>query len=459
MSGTMKRCLGIVFLVAVAPIGQEKVRAANLTATSCSQTDVQVAIDASQAGDTVNVPSGNCTWTRVTLAKAITLNGTGKGATNITLGTGSGMLAITKQAAGVIRIQNLTFLVNNNKSTPKPVTIGGSWLSAQPVIFQDLAITLTNADFVTIQTAGGVIFSRLTFNGSYQSTLLQAKDAQDASGSWSTPSSLGALDSNGLRNIYVEDSTFFGGTVTDCDDGCRLVLRNNTISNSEGFNSHGMDTSAHGLRHFEIYNNAFLFPDKTCTQGNQSLSNMQQYIWIRGGTGVIYNNKFDQNASSCWGHGKNEMRWDIRGVEDARRNINGDSIACGQVRYPAPHQLGQGHSGSAIVHPDPIHVWGNSVNDNTRNDGASLRIRSGFSWGNPCGFDYSTFFRWGREAINTSIGSNSCSGSGCTVDGKGGTTKPNYTPYTFPHPLVSGVQTPTQTPSPTAPADLRIISE
>ncbi len=51
--------------------------AATVVAASCSRADVQTAIDAAIAGDTVTVPAGTCTWTSpVTITdKALTLTG------------------------------------------------------------------------------------------------------------------------------------------------------------------------------------------------------------------------------------------------------------------------------------------------------------------------------------------------------------------------------------------------
>src|SRR5690349_15644936 len=70
-----------------------------VNAASCSATDVQTAINAATAGQTVNIPAGSCNWgsTVVNLAKAITLNGAGQNTTVITLGTTSGLFNITKQ--------------------------------------------------------------------------------------------------------------------------------------------------------------------------------------------------------------------------------------------------------------------------------------------------------------------------------------------------------------------------
>ena len=70
---------------------------AQVDAASCNTTDVQTAINAATEGQTVNVPSGTCTWTSgVTISgKGITVVGAGSGriivqsATTLTIGTGT----------------------------------------------------------------------------------------------------------------------------------------------------------------------------------------------------------------------------------------------------------------------------------------------------------------------------------------------------------------------------------
>ena len=290
-----------------------EVHARTISAASCSGTDVQTAINSAATGDTVSVPAGNCSWTSVTLAKAITFQGAGQGSTNINVGGGNPVFTITKQSSGATRIQNFTFSASNNNNLPHPIVVQGSWLNAQAVIFQDDTFTLNAATMLDVTVAGGVIFSHITFNGQWNDFLMTVKDLSDPS-SWTTADSLGTHDTTGLMNIYVEDSTFNGGSngVFDCDDNCRLVVRHNSFVESGGFNSHGEDSSPYGMREFEIYNNSFTFPDKTCSNGNASLSNINQYIWLRGASGVIFNNSFDPLYSSCWGDragNKNQHPW------------------------------------------------------------------------------------------------------------------------------------------------------
>ena len=180
-----------------------------------------------------------------------------------------------------------------------------------------------------------------------------------------------------------------------------MRVTHNTLTYSS-FNTHGYATSSQGVRHFEVYNNRFIHDGGTAQIANQNWA-----IWIRGGTGVIFNNQIDNIAGSYWGD-KAELKLTIRGAEDVR-----PQGSCANVSYPVPRQLGQNHNGSGYF-TDPIYVWGNK---------GSLAISDGWNWGNPCGFSWGTFFQWGRDAIN-----NQSSGTG----------KPGYSPYTYPHPLLSG---------------------
>ncbi len=89
----------------------ESSSAATINAASCSQADVQTAINAASAGDTVSVPPGNCTWTSgVTITKGITVQGTVETSTVI---TSSGILPFTIDlSSGFARISQMTLIGN-----------------------------------------------------------------------------------------------------------------------------------------------------------------------------------------------------------------------------------------------------------------------------------------------------------------------------------------------------------
>lgn len=393
---------------------------------------VQTCINSAIAGDTINVSAGSVSWgtgALVTLNKAITLNGAGIGVTNINM-TAHPSFTITKQASGIIRIQNMSFSGVGPETVPHFVTVNGPWPTGDPVIFQNIGVNVQGASMFDVFVAGGVIFSHIAFVGTWDNAMVTVKDLTHTS-SWTTADTLGTNDTTGKLNVYVEDSTFIGGAngVVDCDDNCRIVWRHNTHGfngqDGGGFNSHGKDSSPYGMREFEIYNNSFTFPDTTCLLGNSSLSNINKWNWIRGGSGVMFNNAIAHLTSSCWGV-KTEIRLSNRGAEDDRWP---QGISCGALTYPASHQLGQNNNGSADF-TDPIWFWGNT--------GTIISLSGGWDWGNPCGFDWNTYWQWGRDGQQTSLTLPiTLPSGGGSVTGIGGTAKPGYTPYTYPHPLVS----------------------
>jgi len=440
---------------------------AQVTAISCSSTDVQNAINSATAGQTVNVPAGNCSWglNAVTLNKAITLNAAPN--TNITF-TAHPTFPITKQNSGTTYIQGFHFITATGGGTlPHPITINGPWptTSTGAVVFRNNTFSVNNDTVFDDFTVGGVILSHNTFTGTWNDFFITNK-ALSFSNSWTTADTMGTRDTTGTNNLYVEDNTFIGGSngLIDCDDNCRVVWRHNQHGSggqdAGGFNSHGFDSSPQGMRHFEIYSNNFIFPDKTNPLGNSSLSNINQYIWIRGGTGVIFNNSSDALTSQTWGD-KPEWRFNIRGIQDDR-----PQGACSNVSYPVPNQIGQNNNGTSNF-TDPVWIWGNTSNTGTDSGGFQIALSAGFvTWVsgqpiNPCfsvyqslGYgntdaeQWSHFFQFPRDVTNTTLGTNLCTNTseGCTVEGIGGTPKPGYTPFTYPHPLVAS-----QPPNPPSP--------
>ena len=73
--------------------------AATVTASSCSLSNVQTAVNNATAGDTVTVPSGNCTWADgVTISKGITVQGAGS--STIITGAGYSFFTINGNGSG-----------------------------------------------------------------------------------------------------------------------------------------------------------------------------------------------------------------------------------------------------------------------------------------------------------------------------------------------------------------------
>lgn len=378
--------------------------AATINAASCSQANVTSAITSAANGDIVQVPAGNCTWSAMTLSKGIHLKGAGSASTIITV---TGQLDITKNATNYIEISGFTFQASNLGSAM--FGLYGTW-TAKPFLIHDNIFTVNTAGIMRIETNGGVIYkntlksTRAWNNGFSDDPGIQHKlGTADANASWPTPDTMGTHD-DGTKNLYVEDNIFDNmATVgTDFDDGARAVVRYNTFTNTS-FNSHGLDTSPVGVRHYEIYNNTWLYPD--------NMANLPWVIWLRGGTGAIFNNAIPNVTGQEWGDIE-ETQLSIRMVDE------GGALGCA-TSYPAPHQVGWGHNGTSQI-LDPIRFW-----NNTGAGANAIGIRR---WDNSCGNDMNVYLQAGRE---------------WTV----GTPKPGYTPFAYPHPLRTDAAPDTEVPS------------
>ncbi|MDE2038306.1 MAG: peptidoglycan-binding protein [Patescibacteria group bacterium] len=263
-----------------------------ITAASCSQTDVQSAIDAASTGDTVTIPAGSCTWTMpVSLNKPITLQGSGNQQTVITDGTSKTAssnwyaLILSSSAGGITRLTNIT-LTGGTYPAGNPsrgmLVIGGSdphWR------VDHVHFLATRSVAITEYAKGGVIdhnlfdlnewdFAIFVYNG----------DGTYGDISWTEPLDLG----NGSDAVYIEDNVIEAvpGAISvalDAWSGARYVVRYNTLKDVAVMN-HGTETAQRyrGARAFEVYNNTF-----TLTAPESGFTGP---MLLRSGNGVIFNN-------------------------------------------------------------------------------------------------------------------------------------------------------------------------
>ena len=389
MKRSPSRLAAIAVLTFATLVLSDSGSAASVTAANCSQSAVQSAINNALDGDLVAVPAGNCTWsTSVALSKGIHLRGAGAGQTVVTVGQ---TFRITKHPTRSIELSGFTFNAVGTSNETKMIVVTGTW-SAKPPLIHDNVFNSNGAAIMRYEANGGVIY-RNQFNGVWDSEGIQHKIASDSS-SWSTADSLGTRDTLGTMNLYVEDNTFtsMSNQGTDFDDAARVVWRYNTHINTS-VNSHGLDTSPIGVRHYEIYGNNFLYPSNMVNQG--------WWIWLRGGTGVVFNNTFQDITGQMWGN-KAELLFSVRMADD------GGVLGCA-TSWPAPHQVGQNHTGTAQF-TDGVHFWGNTGT---------------YTWqiqrfGNSCGQDITKYLQNGRDFTFDAV------------------PKTGYTPYSYPHPLRGG---------------------
>ena len=109
--------------------------------------------------------------------------------------------------------------------------------------------------------------------------------------SWALGSNLGSADA-----VYLEDNTLSCNSTTklwmvaDADDGGRVVVRNNTFTNHYA-GGHDASSVNRGLVQYEVYGNTLT---STFNYGEELIS-------MRGGTGVVFNNNLITTSSSPFG--------------------------------------------------------------------------------------------------------------------------------------------------------------
>jgi hypothetical protein len=403
--------------IAVPPSGN------TINASSASQGDVETAIAAASVGDTVQVPAGAGTWNTLALAKAIHLVGAGIGSTNITLGTGN---SITKQAAGVTYVRGFSFGRSTGGNAVHGFTIGGSWLSASPVVIENCDFAISASGLFQLSVAGGVVIANCAFDAELDDSIIRPKNVDTStpnqastSESWSTDDSIGASDTSGDRNIYVEDCYFHGGgnQGMDFDDASRGVVRHCRLVFST-INSHGLATSEVGCRHMEVYDNELWHAESSGESGTADIANVNKAIWNRGGVWVITDNDIDAIAGGFWGD-KPELAVDIRAQQDDSGGAYSDFddgrawLSAGTGTYPRQHQASvnwsSGEPSNSGYYIDPLYFWNNVGSGVVSN--APQNFQNGGNWGSHAGCftaDTDYFF---------------------------GTARPGYTKYTYPHPL------------------------
>jgi len=426
----------VLFALVLGTLTVGEAKASTLTAASCNVSDVQTAINSAKDGDTVIIPNGSCSWSSgISTAKQITIQGATVGGVTITdadANAGDNLLSLTIGNSFHTTIANLRFLPGTGKGSY--ISMNGTGLAP---LMHDMYFNLPNFQLqhaVSWAVAGGVIWNT-TFESTDNIGGACGTQVGSDSGSivikstlsWDAPSTMGTLDSNGDKNLYIEDSTFsYVGQIPDVDDNGRVVVRHSTISNTSGGLTHGT-TSAFGGRQMEYYNNVFSY-----TNTNR---NANRYFWGRAGTALFTQNNIQAISGPCYGT-KASFTFT---VENASRS-SAHGCATGYMGY---HQSGAGAGGTPNVLSlvfggqtpldlfqisDPVYIW-----NNTGTGQGSLSLNEGDPRGcfsiNPATGQYFTtadLFTQNRDYFLDT--------SGSPTNG----AKPGWAPYTYPHPLRNG---------------------
>ena len=403
--------------------------AATITATSCSRIDVETAVNSAANGDTVLIPSGTCAWTtNLTIdSKYLTLQGAGSGLTIIRDDVSKGNFPNIPQVlvwrtidGGLSRLTGITFqggtiADGNNKGI---VQIEGA----------SHLFRIDHCKFIPTQTAGlfvrgdlwGVIDHNVFDLSAHHGYGIYIMGSSYGDPAWAEGSTLGTE-----RNVFVEDNVFtqdqslgFHYYGVDGWNGSRVVYRHNQF-NALTLGNHGTESGGRwrSQRQFEIYNNTWTW--KIMGNGFPSL------IGLRGGTGVIYNNnatisngtvthfidfQYYRASGNYFPWGQCPSIWDLR----ADRCLDQTGMGRG-IRLSGDTPTPEGWPNQVN---DPAYVWNNLINGAISNAASNVpRV-----------------VQENRDFYNQ--------------------IKPGYTPYPYPHPLVSGSTAISPLPSP--PLNLNI---
>jgi hypothetical protein len=433
---TSRPVLGTTLLLSLGclPLSAYQKLSANVLLSNGSALDTQKAIDAATDGTIIKLPSGKFRWHHpVTNSNNVAIHLIADlGKTSIIRAyTAGDLISLHASPNGNVEVSGIHFEdPYADSQTNFSFCLDVDQLGGLPVLIHDCSFVNSSLQgfnyLVRFGGNGGVVWNCSFASKGDMLGGITFVNTSNTYAPWNQPDSMGAGpdatgvnlgDPTGTLNTYVENCLFEDMDVfcTNFDDNSRAVLRYCTLNNASlGF--HGQETSVWGARHWEIYNNTFHYSTSGIAYGGESYPlNMNDWIGIRGGTGVITNNAMDNIPFKF-------------GIFLTIYSINRtDSIPC-QTGYPAAHQTGQGWSavstasyGHPVVSkdgtgavPDPIYIWNNT--------GTEIK--------NPSyvGLDQFTPDQCGN---NEKIGTFLQEGRDYLVN----VARPGWQPYTYPHPL------------------------
>jgi len=248
-------------------------QASTIKAASCSQSDVQTAINSASTGDIVIVP-GPCTaaWSStVTIPSTKGITVQASGAVTVT----QDGFQLNQNASTTSRITGFTFTNNVNCGTGTPIQTSGSPSSATFRIDHNTFTNLANISIMICTSGNGPgLIDHNAFTAGCASEIIHNLGGGD----WSDDVVPGSLNM-----LFIEDNTFTnagGGCVVQAEEGytnSRGVFRHNTLFGVAN-DVHG---GTNGGRWWEFYENIY-------NLGN--LGSLPNFIQFRGGSGLYYNN-------------------------------------------------------------------------------------------------------------------------------------------------------------------------
>jgi hypothetical protein len=471
-----------------------------------SAASVQGLHDAALNGDTITLPTGTFIWDRqVSITKAITLQGAGAGSTIVKDAVQSGQLVRWSLAAGQnSRLTGIEFQDMRTNFVEGVLVVTGSNTNGATFRWDNCKWNGMRHGVPIFDTVIGVVDHNTFVNGSTEVRIKGSfwnDQGPYGDGSWAAPANFGSS-----QFLFIEDNTFINSNtsaqsaVTDAYQGGRFVFRHNSTFGNVVSN-HGTESTGRGrgCRTYECYNNVM--------DGN----NINKFVCnSRSGGCLIHDNTIE----NYWGEPEfslNDLRtifsfpafggadgtnaWDVNDPSafftgTAAANSNGLTITIAGANFTQNQWVGHvlhrtsdlcnshttnfgeiisntansiAYTGSGGFGPDmsicgsdtleirkvihsldmPGRGQGSLVTDNPPIPPAGWNdqvTESCYQWNNGAArfVPYSRIIKAGVHFFNN-------------------TAPAGYTPYTYPHPLVTDLPSPTPTatvtPSPTATAN------
>ncbi|MBN1694734.1 hypothetical protein JW879_04940 [candidate division WOR-3 bacterium] len=373
----------------------------DILARSTDFEDVQAAVDSALSGDIVRIPRGNSTWiSRLEIPddKKITLSGSGQEETVISSDTSEPGSLINMGSSGS-RVTNMGFKLANDNGNGITVR-GEGWRIDHCRFDNNIGNIIEGVSARGYPSDGGCpvgLVDHCEFNNTR--ALVVGDASLMANSIWAEPLGLGTNNA-----VFIEDCIFnytqFSNAI-DANYGGRYVFRYNII-NDAYIEAHSLQGTHRATRSWEVYENTI----------NQVERAMWAPFFLRGGTGVVFNN----TITGDWSSGPaivvdNRRTFEALGdggLADGTSPWDGNEDSTG---YPARDQIGRSTDEwlwtDENPYPpqelDPFYQWNNT------HEGSNIEVYVH----NNCG----AHIKENRDYYNN-------------------LEKPGYTPYTYPHPLI-----------------------
>lgn len=427
--------VGVLALGVIA--GHRGVEAATVAAASCSQLDVQAAVDRAAVDDTVTVPAGACAWSEAVAWRNENLQ---------LLGAGAGQTVITCQACLSItsdamtsefsrwRVSGFTFQGDAPSGTVVQIWDNvGPWKAGWRFDHNELAFPGAGSGYGIF--VGGVSYGLIDNNVfRWGNGLAIINVAQQADEYPATITNLqGAyaaslpLDMGTEKALYIEDNQFESTAPGGCaaydtsSGGGRAVFRHNEVVGCLYYSHWTRTLEIGGVLH-EIYRNRFV--------GNDAYRGYP--IRLEAGTGAIFDNTsigFDEHVAVL-----DERRGFVEadgelGACDGSKAWDGNAGDAAAPGWPCLGQIGRapGKTMAQLMAGDkqesaPLYFWNNGVEEGCQTGGA-------------CTDSMTASVYDGSPAAEAHVRATPHPNGEVDYVLSGATPKPGYTPYAYPHPL------------------------